>query len=76
MIKVITSFVTCLAAILLGILALLTDFWRVWWREDKAIQGLQYNHEGLFYTCSEATVNGTIVAEDRCTKLHDSGRPG
>ena len=76
MIKVITSFVSCLAAILLGILALATDFWRVWWKEDKEIEGVQYHHEGLFQTCSETTVNGTVLAVDRCTDLHDLGRPG
>ena len=76
MIKVITSFVSCLAAILLGILALSTDFWRVWWKEDKEIQGVQYHHEGLFQTCSETSINGTVLAADRCTDLHDLGRPG
>jgi len=76
MIKVITSFVSCLAAILLGILALATDFWRVWWKEDKEIEGVQYHHEGLFQTCSETTINGTVLAVDRCTDLHELGRPG
>ncbi|XP_020626245.1 claudin domain-containing protein 2-like isoform X1 [Orbicella faveolata] len=75
MIKVITSFVSCLAAILLGILALATDFWRVWWKEDKEIEGVQYHHEGLFQTCSETTINGTVLAVDRCTDLHELGRP-
>lgn len=76
MIKVITSFVSCLAAILLGILALSTDFWRVWWKEDKEIQGVQYHHEGLFQTCSETSINDTVLAADRCTDLHSLGRPG
>lgn len=76
MIKVITSFVSCLAAILLGILALATDFWRVWWKEAKEIEGVQYHHEGLFQTCSETTINGTVVAADSCTYMHDLGRPG
>ena len=76
MIKVITSFVSCLAAILLGILALATDYWRVWWKEAKEIEGVQYHHEGLFQTCSESTIKGTVVAADKCTKLHDLGRPG
>ncbi|KAL9971433.1 hypothetical protein ACROYT_G023953 [Oculina patagonica] len=75
MIKVITSFVSCLAAILLGILALSTDFWRVWWKEDKEIQGVQYHHEGLFQTCSETSINDTVLAADRCTDLHSLGRP-
>lgn len=76
MIKVITSFVSCLAAILLGILALATDFWLVWWKEAKEIGGVQYHHEGLFQTCSESSINNTVVAADSCTKLHDLGRPG
>lgn len=76
MIKVITSFVSCLAAILLGILALATDFWLVWWKEAKEIGGVQYHHEGLFQTCSESSINNTVVAADGCTKLHDLGRPG
>lgn len=75
MIKVITSFVSCLAAILLGILALATDFWLVWWKEAKEIGGVQYHHEGLFQTCSESSINNTVVAADSCTKLHDLGRP-
>ena len=76
MIKVITSFVSCLAAILLGILALATDFWLVWWKEAKEIGGVQYHHEGLFQTCSETSINSTVVAADSCTTLHDLGRPG
>ncbi|KAM7427324.1 hypothetical protein ABFA07_021518 [Porites harrisoni] len=75
MIKVITSFVSCLAAILLGILALATDFWRVWWREAKEISGVQFNHEGLFHTCHETSINNTVVAADSCTDLHGEGRP-
>lgn len=75
MIKVITSFVSCLAAILLGILALATDFWLVWWKEAKEIGGVQYHHEGLFKTCSETSINSTVVAADSCTTLHDLGRP-
>lgn len=76
MIKVITSFVSCLAAILLGVLALATDFWRVSWREAKEISGVQFNHEGLFHTCHETSINNTVVAADSCTDLHGEGRPG
>ncbi|XP_073247175.1 claudin domain-containing protein 2-like isoform X2 [Porites lutea] len=75
MIKVITSFVSCLAAILLGVLALATDFWRVSWREAKEISGVQFNHEGLFHTCHETSINNTVVAADSCTDLHGEGRP-
>lgn len=76
MIKVITGFVSGLAAILLGILAIATDFWRVWWKQAKEISVVQFHHEGLFHTCSETTINNTIVAADRCTDLHTLGRPG
>lgn len=76
MIKVITSFVSCLAAILLEVLAVATDFWRVSWREAKEISGVQFNHEGLFHTCHETSINNTVVAADSCTDLHGEGRPG
>lgn len=60
----------------MGILAIASDYWRVWWLEAKAISGVQFHHEGLFHTCLETTINSTIVAADKCTDLHTLGRPG
>lgn len=76
MIKVIASFVSSLFALLLGILALATDYWKVWWTEAKEISATQYYHEGLFDSCYEIIINDTIMTSDTCSRLHDIGRPG
>ncbi|XP_020916694.1 claudin domain-containing protein 2 isoform X2 [Exaiptasia diaphana] len=69
MIKIITTFQCALVAMLMGILGLATDYWKVWWKEERATNITRMYNSGLFFECNEATSKSVIVINHKCGDL-------
>ncbi|XP_031553419.1 claudin domain-containing protein 2-like isoform X2 [Actinia tenebrosa] len=70
MIKILTTFQCALVAILMAVLGLATDYWKVWWMVEKATNIKRMYNAGLFYECSEATNNNSVlIINHDCTSL-------
>ena len=75
MIKIITTFQCALVAILMGILGLATDYWKVWFKQERATNLKIIYNSGLFFQCSEATKNTTeLIINHRCSDLAREGK--
>ncbi|XP_001642058.2 claudin domain-containing protein 2 isoform X1 [Nematostella vectensis] len=75
MIKIITTFMNALTAMLMGCLCLATDYWKVWWEQNTAANLQRFNNEGLFFTCNEGVIRNATsgvtytVVNHQCAEM-------
>lgn len=78
MIKIITTFQSALVAMLMGILGLATDYWKVWWKVETATNIKKMYNAGLFFQCDQGDAvpkNTTIFQINHlCVDLVKSGK--
>ena len=74
MIKIVTSFVCALTAVLMLVLTLATDYWQVSWIVNTGANTTTHSHEGLFEKC--VNFDSDNLATETCGELFPSGRPG
>lgn len=75
MIKIITTFQCALVAMLMGILGLATDYWKVWWTQERANNITRMYNSGLFFECNQATDKSVILINHKCVDLGETGKP-
>jgi hypothetical protein len=73
MIKILTTFQCALVALLMGILGLATDYWKVWWTLERASNIKRMHNAGLFFQCSKATNHTELIINHQCQDLAREG---